>query len=109
MRLPTASDAVRARALSASISDAACKDRGSWWSQQESAHLRAPDAAAAGRLGRRIQQICGTCPLATRQLCAELAVVDRYSGFAAGATYVNGQRYDATVLHNHLQPNQDTA
>ena len=96
-RVPTRRAEITAQHLSASITDAACRELGSWWSTQEAAYARARTGADISRIAAAVTAICDSCPLTTRRACAELAEVDHYSGLAAGALYLAGRRWDAST------------
>lgn len=96
-RVPTRRAEITAQHLSASITDAACRELGSWWSTQEAAYTRARTGADISRIASAVTAICDSCPLATRRACAELAEVDHYSGLADGALYLAGRRWDASA------------
>lgn len=67
-----------------------CMGRLFWWTAIESAHASARNSAAAAAAAAPAIALCARCDC--RQLCGELAVIDRYTGLAAGAAYRNGQR-----------------
>jgi hypothetical protein len=81
---------VLARAAAARLREAACKNQSAFWNAQEAVHGAAETQAAARVAAWPLVEVCHGCPVV--QLCAEWASVDRYTGIAAGAAWVNGRQ-----------------
>lgn len=96
------SRAFLARQITGSILNAACKGRGAWWSEQEAAHAAAGIRVRAAAAAADALAVCAGCP--EIPLCAQRAAVDRYTGLAAGAVYVNGVRKPAATVVRRPDP-----
>lgn len=93
------SQEVRARAAAARLFANACGESSALWNQQEALHAVArsqPEAAAAAL---PLVTICRGCPIVEE--CRQWAVVDRYTGIAAAAAWVNGKRKEFHWVHRH--------
>lgn len=96
-----------ARQLAAAITGAACKGQGVLWGQWEAAHAAAATSAAAETAAVPAMVLCAGCPETLR--CASRAEVDRYTGLAAGAAYLNGARKATTAVVLNPEPPQRRA
>lgn len=85
-----------ARQLTAAIREAACEGMSRAWTDWELAHAAATDSKAAERAARPAMRVCRGCPELVR--CTERAELDRYSGLAAGAAWLNGVRNATSVV-----------
>lgn len=96
-----------ARYYTAAIENAACKDTGTWWTQQEAAHAAARTADDAADATRAAFALCSMCP--DKGLCAARAEADRYTGLAAGQVWLNGRAIPATTVMPPPQQEHPTA
>ncbi len=96
-----------ARQLAAAITAAECKGQGRQWSEWEAAHAAATTPAQAKEAAADAMALCVFCP--ETKLCAERAVLDAYSGLAAGAAYVNGARKPTAAVVLKPEPPQRRA
>ncbi len=85
-----------ARLATAAITKAACKGHGRRWTDWECAHAAAGDSGQAELAAAPAMVMCAGCPETVR--CAERAELDRYSGRAAGAAYLNGDRRQTAAV-----------
>jgi hypothetical protein len=79
-----------AKLLAGEITGPHCGEVGEWWREQEAAHAAARTAEAAAEAARPALELCNGCP--GRRACADWARLDKYTGLADGAVYVNGER-----------------
>lgn len=79
---------VVARDEAARLYAAACKESRAVWDRQERLHAAARSQVVAAKAARPLLRICGGCPIVAE--CRSWAEVDRYTGIAAGAAWVNG-------------------
>ncbi len=96
-----------ARQLAAAITEAACKGQGVLWGQWEAAHATAATSVAAEVAAAPAMALCAGCPETIR--CASRAEVDRYTGLAASAAYVNGVRKPTGAVVLNPEPPQRRA
>ena len=96
-----------ARQLAAAITEAVCEGQGLLWGQWEAAHAAAATSAAAEAAAAPAMALCAGCPETVR--CANRAEVDRYTGLAAGAAYVNGARKPTSAVVLNPEPPQRRA
>lgn len=68
---------------------AACTGLWQVWAEGEK-QLRDPHHSGLEAVAA-MSQICASCPARTMTLCREWALVERYTGFAAGTTWVEGK------------------
>jgi hypothetical protein len=100
--MTTRSNAQLARQLTAEITNGHCKYLGVWWSQQEADHAQATTPEDAVAAAAPALALCEGC--AESGLCHRRAELDRYTGLAAGAVYVNGHRKPASTVLRHPTP-----
>lgn len=74
--------------VTAEIQGAACKFMGAWWSAREADYDNASSKTEAVAISAPVFELCGTCT--QRSLCEERAILDRYTGLAAGQVFVQG-------------------
>lgn len=77
---------------------AACRGRGTWWSERELEHAAATSPSAAVAAAAPAMELCVRCPMLTA--CAKLADLDQYTGLAAGAAMFAGIRFSTSRLRN---------
>jgi len=77
-----------AQDASAQLKGALCKDHRDLWNVQEASHESASSQFAAAHHAAPLLEICVSCPVINR--CRRWASVDKYTGIAAGAAWVNG-------------------
>ncbi len=80
-----------ARIAAVEIVNAACKPLTVWWADQEGALASCHTAKTRSGAAAAALCVCAQCPAETRQACADLAHLDRYTGIAGGSIYLNGQ------------------
>lgn len=83
-----------------------CAAPGTGWTDAEIRHANAPHNAAAAEAARSVLELCDDCPVIGE--CAQWAHVDRYTGLAAGSSWIRGQEYDPSTTINNPRP-KDTA
>lgn len=81
---------VLAQDLAATISLAACKDLGRWWSDCEAEFEAASDRDSRFAAAEPAVSLCASCTVQVD--CASLAELTGYSGLAAGTAFRNGHR-----------------
>jgi len=96
------SNAQLARQLTAQITNGNCKYLGTWWSEQEAAHAQTTTPGDARNATEPALALCEGCP--AHELCRQRAELDRYTGLAAGAVYINGHRKPPTTVPRHPTP-----
>ena len=84
----SASKVVLAQHAAAQLVAAACGEERDTWNRQEQLHDAATTQAAARAAATPLLAICASCPIVAE--CRQWAVVDEYTGIAAGAAWVNG-------------------
>lgn len=70
--------------------DAACSGQWRLWALGE-AQLHGRPRRGTDEFVRAMEQVCQVCPLATRLQCEQWARTERYTGYAAGSTWVEGE------------------
>lgn len=90
---------VLAQAAAARLTGAACAGQGETWDLQEQMHAVAGSQAKAWAAAEPLVAICARCPIVAE--CCEWALVDEYTGIAAGAAWVNGVEKPAHWIHRH--------
>lgn len=103
----TRSDTHLARQVTALIKNAACKDRGRWWSQQEATHAAADNSDTAAAATADAFAVCARCTQV--DLCRQRAELDRYTGLAAGTVFLNGRPLTPTAVMPQPSPSQAQA
>jgi hypothetical protein len=91
-----------ARIASAEVEPAQCKGRGKWWTRKEAEHAAAVDSESAAKAAKPALRLCGRCP--AYELCKYWAELDKYTGLAAGAAYLNGRRKDPAKVRQKVTP-----
>jgi hypothetical protein len=71
---------------------ASCRGQRDLWNTHERAYLEAERGDAAAEAAEGALLLCDQCPVLDR--CAAWAAVDRYTGLAGGAGWINGRRRD---------------
>ena len=84
-----------------------CAIPGTGWTDAEIRHANAPHSAAAAEAARSVLELCDDCPVIGE--CAQWAHVDRYTGLAAGSSWIRGQEYDPTTTINNPRPKNTAA
>lgn len=79
-----------------------CAFPGSGWDAAEIGHAAAASNLAAAAAAAPALQLCAACPVVEE--CREWATVDRYTGLAAGSSWVRGTEYDAGTTRNNSRP-----
>ena len=84
------------------------------WRQRQATDLAgllalegAPHNAAAAEAARTVLELCDDCPVIGE--CAQWAHVDRYTGLAAGSSWIRGQEYDPSTTINNPRPKNTAA
>lgn len=77
---------------------AECRGRPEWWSAHEAAHAAASSRRQAADAAAPALALCARCPVVGD--CGLRAVLDGYTGLAAGVAYVNGNRVLVDQLRN---------
>ena len=78
---------------------AACGEDSKLWNQQEELHDSATNQAVARSAATPLLQICAACPIVAE--CREWAIVDEYTGIAAGTAWVNGVEKPVHWVRRH--------
>lgn len=82
---------VLARDAAARLGSASCRGKRDLWNNHERAYLEAASRCAAADAAEAALLLCDECPVA--DLCSAWAAVDKYTGLAGGAAWVNGRRH----------------
>lgn len=90
---------VLARAAAARLYAAACREDRDLWNAQEQLHDQATTQGMARAAAAPLLQICADCPVVAE--CRTWAVVDDYTGIAAGTAWVNGMEQPAHWVRRH--------
>ncbi len=93
---------VLARQAAARLYAAACREEGELWNTQEQLHEQATTADAAQAAAAPLVQLCGGCPIVAE--CQAWAVIDEYTGIAAGSAWVNGKEKPTCAVRAPLPP-----
>lgn len=75
-----------------------CAVSGTGWDQAEKQYLSADSAAAAAQASSLVLGLCEGCPVIDE--CARWAQIDRYSGLAAGRSWIRGKEKDPNFAIN---------
>jgi hypothetical protein len=78
---------------------AACAEEQVTWARQERVHRNARTQAAAAEAAAPLLVMCGRCPIITS--CRAWAVVEGYTGIAAGAAWAAGIERPAHWVPGH--------
>lgn len=89
----------RAQQAAARLVANACGEHTDTWNRQEQLHASASTQAEARAAAAPLLRICGSCPIVDE--CRQWAVIDRYTGIAAGSAWVNGVPKPAHWVHRH--------
>ncbi|GAA5000252.1 hypothetical protein [Actinopolymorpha pittospori] len=84
----SASKEVLAQQAAARLVAAACGEERDTWNRQEQLHDAATTQAAALAAATPLLQICASCRIVAD--CRQWAIVDEYTGIAAGTAWTNG-------------------
>ena len=84
------------------VSEGHCAMPGTGWNEAERLHASAPNNAAAAEAAAAVLQLCQECPVVEE--CAQWATVDRYTGLAAGSSWIRGNEYDPNTTINNSRP-----
>ena len=79
-----------------------CAVPGNAWTAAEVAHRFARDGAEAASAAEPAMRLCSGCPVIEE--CRQWASIDRYTGLAAGSSWVRGSEYDAATTINNSRP-----
>jgi len=82
---------VLARDAAARLRAASCRGQRDLWNTHERAYLEAESRDAAAEAAEGALLLCDECAVLDR--CAAWAAVDKYTGLASGAAWVNGRRH----------------
>lgn len=88
-----------AQDASARLIAAACKGLRETWSQGEADHDAARTQDAAREAAVPLLRICASCPIVAE--CREWAIVDEYTGIAAGTSWVDGVEQPVHWVRRH--------
>lgn len=97
----TISDEVLARQAANRLVAAACVSMGPEWSRREQAHEKAATPTDAITAAAPLVLVCRRCPIVDE--CATWAVLDSYTGIAAGTLWVKGVQRDIEMVR-HRRP-----
>lgn len=73
-----------------------CRFDARLWLAGEQAHANAPSPAAARDAAAPLVALCAQCPVC--RMCGQWAIVDRYTGIAAGWAWKNGRPRSVRVI-----------
>lgn len=90
---------VLAQAAAYRLAAAACGEESETWNRQEQLHDEARSQAAARAAAVPLLQICSVCPVVRE--CRDWAMVDEYTGIAAGAAWVDGRQKPVHHVRRH--------
>lgn len=90
---------VLARAAAFELMSSACGGHGSMWTEQEKMHDGATTRAASKAAAEPLLRICATCPIQAK--CRSWAIVDEYTGIAAGTAWSNGHPRPVDWVRRH--------
>lgn len=76
-----------------------CGDHTKTWNRQERLHEFAANQAEATAAAAPLLEICATCPIVEE--CRQWAILDRYTGIAAGSAWIKGVARPAYWVHQH--------
>ena len=79
-----------------------CAVPGNAWTAAGVAHRFARDGAEAASAAEPAMRLCSGCPVIEE--CRQWASIDRYTGLAAGSSWVRGSEYDAATTINNSRP-----
>lgn len=89
-----------ARSLAAYLAwNGACREEGELWGAAEREHAEAPTQWAAGAAAAPALALCRGCPVLDS--CGRWAVVDRYTGLAAGQAWIEGEPRPSSWPRNY--------
>lgn len=89
------------------VSAGNCAVPGTGWNQAEIRHATAPNSSAAADAAHQALKFCIDCPVINE--CAQWATIDRYTGLAAGSSWIRGQEYDPNTTINNPRPKTTAA
>ncbi len=95
----SASREVLAQQAAARLIANACGSHTALWNRQERAHAAASSRPEARAAAAPLLEICGDCPIVAE--CGQWAVLDQYTGIAAGSAWVKGVGRPAHWVHQH--------
>jgi len=95
----TASRAILAQQALAQLVAADCGGEGALWSRQEAHHNAAITRDAALDAAEPLLDICADCPVVPA--CRQWAILDQYTGIAAGTSWVNGEEKPVHWVRGH--------
>ena len=81
------------------VTNGNCALAGSGWDTAEIGHATATSNRAAATAAAPALKLCAACPVIEE--CRQWATVDRYTGLAAGSSWVRGAEYDADTTRNN--------
>lgn len=76
-----------------------CAVPGSGWNAAEQRHVEARSDAEAADAAAPAMALCAECPVV--EACRLWAALDRYTGLAAGRSWIRGRAYDPSTTINH--------
>lgn len=100
----TISQEVLARQAANRLFAAACVGMGPLWSQREAMHEQATTPEEAVQAAAPLVRVCRQCPIMAE--CRTWAVLDSYTGIAAGSLWVKGIERDIDMVR---RPGQQLA
>lgn len=65
-----------------------CGGKSDLWNRQERQHNAAKTKSGARSAAAPLLEVCASCPIV--QDCTQWAILDRYTGIAAGSAWVDG-------------------
>lgn len=89
------------------VSEGNCAVPGTGWNAAEISHATAPSNAAAAQAADSVLSMCIDCPVLSE--CAQWASIDRYTGLAAGSSWIRGKEYDPHTTINNSRPKTGAA
>lgn len=103
-RLPTQSHSAARRERDVAalafvlVSNGNCATSGTGWNQAEQQYLVAKNAEEAAQASGMVLGMCAGCPVIDE--CAQWARTDRYTGLAAGQSWIRGKPKDPNYTIN---------
>lgn len=97
----TISQEVLARQAASRLIAASCVGMGRRWSQLEARHEQATTPSEAARAAAPLVEVCRQCPISAE--CRTWAVLDSYTGIAAGSLWVKGIERDIDMVRRRGQ------
>lgn len=89
------------------VEEGNCAIPNTGWTAAEKQHTEAPNNAAAAAAADKVLSLCIDCPVLNE--CARWATVDRYTGLAAGSSWIRGKEYDPHTTINNPRPKTGAA